>query len=193
LRIEAPGLHHVVTRGNNKRAIYADDHDRTLFCLTLARIAKRHDWRLLAYVLMRNHYHLLLGVGENGLSAGMCQLNTAHAVTYNVRHGRINHLLGKRFWNRYLMTDDAVRSAARYIVQNPIRAGGRLPLERYRWSSYAATVGLEFPRMTLARDELLSWFGDAPEAAIAEYRRFCAEVPDSPRLEGTWLVPGTVT
>jgi putative transposase len=193
LRIEAPGFHHVVTRGNNKRSIYADDRDRTLFCLAVDRIAKRHDWRVLAYVLMRNHYHLLLEVGDTGLSAGMCQLNTSHAVTYNVRHGRINHLLGKRFWNRYLTTDDSLRSAARYIVQNPIRAGGRLPLERYPWSSYAATVGLEYPRMRLARDELLAWFGDTPARAVTEYRRFCAEVPDPPWPNRPRLVPGTVS
>src|SRR4051812_30672796 len=73
-RDDAPGIHHVVARGNNKRTIYEDDYDRTLFCLTVDRVATRHHWRVLAYVLMRNHYHLLLSIGERGLRDGMHDL-----------------------------------------------------------------------------------------------------------------------
>lgn len=193
LRNEAPGYHHVVTRGNNKRTIFLDDVDRTLFSLRITRIARRNGWRILAYVLMRNHYHLLLGIGDEGLSSGMQQLNQGHAITFNVRHGRINHLFGKRYWSRHITTDASLQAAARYIVQNPIRAGGELPLEKYRWSSYAATVGVDFPCMPLARDELLPFFGGAPEQSIEAYRLFCRDLPGEDELEETCPVPGTVT
>jgi putative transposase len=193
LRNEAPGYHHVVTRGNNKRAIYLDDVDRTLFCLRVERLVRRCDWQILAYVLMRNHYHLLLRIGDDGLSGGMQDLNQGHAVTFNARHDRINHLFGKRFWSRHLTTDVAVQAAARYIVQNPVRAGGTLPLEGYEWSSYAATVDVAFPRMPLARDELLPFFGSNPASSVDAYVRFCRQSPDPGELEGTCPVPGTVT
>jgi putative transposase len=183
----------VVTRGNSKRTIYEDDRDRTFFCVTVNRVARKHGWQVLAFVLMRNHYHLLLSVGDRGLSDGMCALNTAHAVHFNTCHGRINHLFGKRFWNRPLTTDAAVQCAARYIVQNPIRAGGTLPLHAYDWSSYAATVGMEFPRIALAVDELLPFFGSTPEAAIDAYREFCLGIPSPNELRhrGSW--PGVVS
>jgi REP element-mobilizing transposase RayT len=193
LRNESPGYHHVVARGNNKRTIYEDDRDRTFFCLTVNRVARKYDWRVLAYVLMRNHYHLLLAVGDVGLSNGMQAVNHSHAIHFNTAHERINHLFGRRFWSRHLTTEGAVQYAARYIVQNPQRAGGTAPLPEYPWSSYAATVGLEFPRIALAANELLPFFGSRPRSALASYREFCSELPGAAELEEPCPVPGTVT
>jgi len=176
-RNENPGFHHVVTRGNNKQEIYLEDVDRTLFCLTLERVRKRYAWDVLAYVLMSNHYHLLLRIGERGLSDGMHDLNHSYAITFNTRHGRINHLFGKRFWNRELTTDASLQAAARYIVQNPCRAGLVTELSTYPWSSYNATLGLEFPHIALDRDSLLRFFGSTPGESLITYERFCADVP----------------
>lgn len=193
LRNENPGLHHVVTRGNNKRLIYLENRDRTLFSLILERVRKRYEWDVLAYVLMGNHYHLLLRIGERGLSDGMHNLNHCYAVTFNARHGRINHLFGKRFWNRELTTEASLQAAARYIVQNPLRAGLVEDLGDYPWSSYRATVGLDFPHVTLDRDSLLRFFGPSPSESIAAYARFCEDMPRADELAGPRPVPGTVT
>jgi putative transposase len=176
-RDERPGFHHVVTRGNNQRRIFENDDDRWFFCITVDRIAKKYGWTVLAYCLMDNHYHLVLSIGELGLADGMCELNTAYAVNYNARHGRINHLFGKRYWNRYLRSHATVVNALRYVVQNPRRAGGTLPLEAYVWSSYGATIGVAYARMRLDRDQVLQFFGSTPERAIEEYRAYCAAVP----------------
>ncbi|HEY6962869.1 MAG TPA: transposase [Gaiellaceae bacterium] len=183
----------MVTRGNNKRRIYEDDLDRALFCRTVDRASTKFEWRVLAFVLMRNHYHLLLSIGDAGLAAGMQYVNFAYARTYNIRHERINHLFGKRYWSKQLTTEAAVRNAARYIVQNPWRAGSPLPLEVHRWSSYSATVGLSFPEITLALDELLPFFGSSPAKSVQTYRDFCAVMADPDELEEPCPVPGTVT
>jgi REP element-mobilizing transposase RayT len=165
----------VITRGNNKRRIYVDDRDRIVFCATVERIARKYGWTLLAYCLMDNHYHLLLSVGERGLAQGMCELNTSYAVTFNATHGRVNHLFGRRYWNRRITSDASLMAVARYIVRNPRRAGITDELEGYRWSSYAATIGLAFADMQLARDELLAFFGAAPERAVEAFRVFCLD------------------
>ncbi len=174
LRDQSPGYHHVFTRGNNKRITYKDDTDRWFFCSTVDRVAKKSDWTIAAYCLMRNHYHLIVVVGERGLGAGMCELNTAYALHYNARHGRVNHLFGKRYGNTPLRTEASVMNAVRYVVQNPLRAGGKRPLEEYVWSSYAATIGVTFPRIKLDRDAVLSLFGTTPETAIASFKEFCS-------------------
>ena len=176
-RDESPGYHHVVTRGNNKRRIYEDDRDRVFFCMTVERIALKYGWRILAYCLMDNHYHLLIRVGEQGLSRGMCELNTGYAVHYNTTHGRVNHLFGKRYWNRRMRTEASVLNVVRYIVQNPRRAGGTRALESYVWTSYAASIGLAFARIELAKDELLSFFGRTPTRAAENFRMFCSAMP----------------
>jgi REP-associated tyrosine transposase len=174
IRDERPGYHHVVARGNNKRAIYHDDQDRWFFCTTVERVAKRYDWTIVAFALMGNHYHLVLHVTEKGLSNGMCELNTGYAVNYNARHGRINHLFGKRYWNRPLLTQGSLMNAVRYVVQNPRRAGGSKPLEAYVWTSYAATIGLAFSAIKLDHDALLALFGRTPASAVESFREFCS-------------------
>jgi len=126
---------------------------------------------------MHNHYHLLVSIGGGGLSAGMHDLNHSHAITFNARHERINHLFGKRYWSRHLTDDAALVAAARYIVQNPVRAG-IATLDGYEWSSYRATVGLEFAHMALSADELLAFFGQTPEAGVREYSSFCRGTPN---------------
>jgi len=177
-RDERAGYHHVVTRGNNKRVIYLNDRDRWFFCLTVIRIAEKYGWTVIAYALMSNHYHLIIRVGNQRLSKGMCELNTAYALHFNAEHGRINHLFGKRYWNRYIRTERSLRNAVRYVVQNPRRAGIPGALEEHVWTSYAATIGLAFSRITLARDELLRTFGSTPERARTEFADYC-EQPDS--------------
>jgi REP element-mobilizing transposase RayT len=164
----------VVTRGNNKRDIYLDDHDREFFCLTVQRLARKHGWTVLAYCLMRNHYHLVVSVDERGLAAGMCELNSGYARSFNARHERVNHLFGKRYWNRRIKTHASMLNVIRYVVQNPRAAGGSNPLEAYAWTSYAATIGLAVARIELARDELLAFFGSTPDRAREEFRLFCS-------------------
>ena len=161
--------------------------------MTVERVRKRYGWDILAYVLMSNHYHLLLRVGDRGLSDGMHDLNHCYAVTFNARHGLINHLFGKRFWNRELATDASLQAAARYIVQNPLRSGLVAELVDYSWSSYRATVGLEFPHVTLDRDSLLGFFGSTPSSSVTAYTNFCESLPPADELDGPRLVPGTVT
>jgi REP element-mobilizing transposase RayT len=174
LRDESPGYHHVVTRGNNKRTIYLDDRDRQFFCLAVTRIAKKYDWTVLAYCLMDNHYHLLISIGEKGLSGGMCELNSGYAQMFNAWHGRVNHLFGKRYWNRRIKTDASLWNTVRYIVQNPRRAGGSKPLDGYRWTSYPATIGLAVADIQLARDEVLRFFDHIETRAVVTFRRFCS-------------------
>jgi putative transposase len=175
LRDETPGYHHVVTRGNNKRVIYESDGDRSFFCQTVDRVAKKFGWTVLAYCLMDNHYHLVISIDERGLSDGMCELNTAYAVWFNQQHGRVNHLFGKRYWNRYLRTEGSLLNAVRYVIQNPRRAGARGALEDHVWTSYAATIGLAFAHIAIARDELLAFFGRTPAHAIDQFRAVCEE------------------
>jgi putative transposase len=186
-RDESPGYHHVVARGNNKRLIYKDNRDRAFFCLTVDRVAQKYGWTVVAYCLMRNHYHLVIRVGEKGLSDGMCELNTAYAIHFNVWHGRINHLFGKRFWNRRLRSEGALFNAVRYVVRNPVMDGGKRPLESYRWTSYAATIGVAFADMNLGRDELLELYGRTPQIAIGEFRASCSR--PVPRGHDRWQPP----
>jgi REP element-mobilizing transposase RayT len=177
LRDERSGAHHVVTRGNNKQRIFLTDDDRACFLTLLNRVAKKRRWEVLAYCLMRNHYHLILRVESGGLARGICELNGAYALWFNAEHGRINHLFGRRYWNRYLADERDLVNAIRYVVQNPRRAGLDGPLEAHVWTSYRATIGMALSFAQFARDEVLALFGTTPSAAVDAFTAFCCVPP----------------
>jgi putative transposase len=175
-RIEVPGgIYHVGAEGNRKCRIFADDYERRIFLMLLAKQTKRHQWDLLTYVLMTNHYHLLLRLRGGGLSDGMCGLNGEFARLTNRRHGLVGHLFRKRFWSDFAEDDSHLLQAARYVVLNPIRAGICKRPEDWPWSSYRACAGFEFAPEFLAANELLKLFGTSPAKARRAYRAFVQE------------------
>src|SRR5215210_7542649 len=174
LRIEVPGAYyHVGTRGNNKRRIFDDDSDRRAFIVMLHHVARKYGWSVLAYCLMDNHYHLVLQSGDDGLSRGMCELNTGYAVDYNKRHGRCNHLFGRRFWSEILKTDAYLVSTCRYVVLNPVRAGFVKKPEDWIFSSYRATVGLAPATLFPEVRRVLELVAPGARDPVAAFREYC--------------------
>src|SRR5438552_1576101 len=119
-RLEIPeATYHVSARGNERSSIYWDDGDRHHFLELLADGGEGFRWRILAYWLMTNHYHLLVQIPEANLARGMRQLNGVYAQGFNRRHGRVGHLFQGRYGARLVQADEHLRAAARYIVRNP--------------------------------------------------------------------------
>jgi REP element-mobilizing transposase RayT len=182
-RLEAPGgFYHVTTRENGRRAIYFGNWSGRLFVEELERAALRHAWRVLAYCLMGNHYHLVVRLGDDaGLSHGMCELNGRFARATNRRLDRRDHLFGRRFWCEEIDTDAYLMEACRYVLRNPIRAGLIANPRSWRWSSMAGTVGLRHPAACLDVGALLGCFGADPERARRRFAAFVDEGGDEPR------------
>jgi REP element-mobilizing transposase RayT len=172
-RLEIPdAYYHLFTRGNSKRAIFLSDLDRTLFLFRLGRTAKRQGWTIYAYCLMTNHYHILLRISDRGLSQGMCELNGGYALGFNARHGRSDHVFGRRFKDVIIKSDAQLLETCRYIVLNPVRAGICAEAGDWPWSSYRESVGLEHAPSFLAVGELLRLFHGDPETARDAFRSF---------------------
>ena len=87
LRIEYPGAYyHVSTRGNERKAIFRDDRDREKLLEMLDRAVKHFHLRLHGYVLMSNHYHLLVETPRGGLSRE--RLERLGSGAYSVQFGQ---------------------------------------------------------------------------------------------------------
>jgi putative transposase len=144
LRTDFPGaVHHVTSRGNERRPIFFDDRDREMFLAFLGQAVKRFGWSVTAFVLMTNHFHLLVQTPEAGLSKGMHWLNTKYVGWFNRRHERVGHLYQGRFKAILVEKETYFMEVLRYVVLNPLRARMVERPEDYRWSSYRATAGLE--------------------------------------------------
>ena len=56
MRIEFPGaVYHITSRGNERRDIFRDDHDRRHFHELLGEVVRRFGWIVTAYTMLDNH------------------------------------------------------------------------------------------------------------------------------------------
>ena len=141
-RIEFQGaIYHVMSRGNRSEAVFLDDKDCGVFVNTLDEACGRTGWRIHAFVLMGNHYHLLLETPEPNLVDGMRWLQGTYTKRFNGRHKLWGHLFQGRYKALLVEGADAYfGTVSDYIHLNPARAksfdlhAGRLT--DYKWSSY---------------------------------------------------------
>jgi putative transposase len=173
LRIEFPNaLYHVTSRGNERRSIFRSDRDRKAFLGFLASAIRRFRWSVTAWVLMDNHFHLVIQTPEPNLSRGMQWLNGSYAGWFNHRHNRSGHLFQGRFKAFLIEKESYFAEVIRYVVLNPIRAGIVPQPESYRWSSYRATAGLDVTPDWLDIGTVLTTFAEDRPAAQTHYREF---------------------
>jgi REP element-mobilizing transposase RayT len=176
LRLEYEGaVWHVTSRGNERRPVFRDDSDREAFLTILGRTVGLFRWRLHAYVLMRNHFHLLLETPEPTLSRGMRQLNGHYTQRFNRRHRRAGHLFQGRFKAILVEKESHLLELCRYVVLNPVRARATRSAREWAWSGYRATAGLAPAPRWLETDWTLKQFGARKREAQEAYRRFVAE------------------
>ena len=139
VRIEYAGaFYHVMARGNRRGDIVFDDEDRKTFLRTLGEVCKRAGFRIHAYALMSNHYHLLLETPQANLTVGMGWFQNAYTRRINTRHRLWGHLFGGRYKAIVVEPGNAYWAILDYIHLNPVRAGlvaGRDGMESYAWSS----------------------------------------------------------
>ena len=158
-RIEYQGAYyHVLSRGNEQRPIFLDDSDRLLFLDLLGEFSARFDIDVFSYVLMDNHYHLLLRTQLPNLSKSMQWLGVTYTRRFNLKHIRSGHLFQGRFKSILIENDAYVMQLSCYIHRNPLRAKVVKRLADYRWSSYLAyAYGKKRPDW-LKTDLILSQF-----------------------------------
>jgi len=173
LRIEFPdALYHVTSRGNDRREIFLTDDDRITFLAFLGEAVKRFGWSISAWVLMTNHFHLVIQTPQPNLSRGMHWLNGKYAAWFNRTHGRCGHLFQGRFHSFLIEKASYFADVLRYTVLNPVRANMVASPEAYRWSSYRAMAGLEKAPEWFDLAAALEPFGGQNADGWTEYRDY---------------------
>jgi len=173
LRIEyAEAVYHVTSRGNARKSIFKDNKDRWMLLDILEEVNDRYHWFCHAYCLMNNHYHLVIETPEGNLSKGMRQLNGIYTMRFNRRHGSVGHIFQGRYKAILVQKESHLLEVCRYVVLNPLRAKAVEVPERWRWSSYRATAGIERAHPCLTIDWILGQFGSKRRTAHKRYRAF---------------------
>lgn len=183
LRIEYPGAwYHVTSRGNEKKNIFSDAQDKKRFLEILLETSNLYGTEVHAYVLMENHFHLVLMTTEANLSSFMQRLNTTYTVYYNRRHKRIGHLYQGRYKAILIEEDSYLLELSRYVHLNPVRIKKfsrfdikkkRDIIRRYPWSSYTGYIYLKDRESFVNYGKILGMIGGRNiEERSRRYRSF---------------------
>ncbi len=173
VRIEFPGAcYHVTGRGLNHREVFADQEDQAVFINVLDNVVDRFGWLLHSYVLMADHYHLVVEVPSANLSKGMRQLNGVYTQHFNRRHETVGPLFQGRFKSILFEKKEYLLPLCRHVVLNPVRADKPSALRTYRWSSHRAMKGEVRGSGRLYRDDVLGAYGKRVADSEKKYARY---------------------
>jgi len=215
LRISRPGAwYHVTARGIERRGIFTSERDRKHWLELMPEFQDRFGLVLHAYVLMDNHFHLLVETPEPLLSAAMQWLQTSYSMWFNRKHDRAGPLFQGRYKAVVLEPEGWALAVSRYVHLNPIRIIGlgqsksdrraarvglspapnrevvreRLRrLREYRWSSYRAYIGVESAPPWLTCGRVLSLAGSRTAAEGQQrYGKFIEEAVREGLQETPW-------
>ena len=137
-RVDMVGAYHIVNRGVDRRVIYKDDEDHKIFLKILCDASIIHEVKVHAYVMMTNHYHLLIETSKENLSNYMKHINASYAIYFNKKYKRSGHLWQGRFKSWFVTQESYLYALTAYIEYNPIKARMVKKLGEYKYSSYIA-------------------------------------------------------
>ncbi|MFC2164330.1 transposase [Acidobacteriota bacterium] len=141
-RIEFPGaLYHVFSRGNNKQQVFKSDRDYITFLERLKKYSERYQFKVYVYVLMPNHFHIVIETHIAPLSKIMQGLLQSYTLYFHKTYGSVGHLFQGRYKAILCDKETYLMELVRYIPLNPVRSDiVNLP-EDYKWSSYQTYFG----------------------------------------------------
>lgn len=162
----APGsIVHVYNRGNNREKIFYDnkDYEAFLFRISLTlgyrpeelkriiaipnsrvriNAVKKDDFRLHAFSLMPNHFHLLIEqCGDIPISKLISKICTSFSMYINKKYKRVGHVFQERFKSVLIESNDQLMWTSAYIHTNSVKDGITKNPEEYNWSSYSEFIG----------------------------------------------------
>jgi putative transposase len=174
---------HVVQRGNNRCDMFVEPEDRSFFCECLAHAATRHGVAIHAYVLMRNHVHLLVTPAcPTSVPRMMQAVGRNYVLWFNTRNVRTGALWEGRYKAAIVESERYLLACMRYIELNPVRAGLVGSPAQFPWSSFRANALGAVDRLVVPHAAYLA-LGAASESRRATYRNFFADVIPAAELE----------
>lgn len=173
------GIYHIMIRGNEKKDIFYDEEDRARFLDTLFKMKADGNYQVYAYCLMSNHVHLLIKEENDTIYRMMKRICVSYVYYFNAKYKRIGHLYQDRFRSEAIEDESYILAAARYIHNNPVKAGIVNKAEDFVWSSYKDYFGGKTYRPGLVdRGFLLSLFSDLEVRAIELFEDFTKQITD---------------
>lgn len=130
--------HHITQRGNRRQDTFFCADDYRYYIDTISEWCKKFDVEIWAYCLMPNHVHLIaVPETEDGLRLAIGETHRRYTRQINFRENWKGHLWQGRF-SSFIMDEQYLLAATRYIELNPVKAKLVKRPEQYQWSSARA-------------------------------------------------------
>lgn len=169
-------VYHVLTRGNNKQAIFKDEEDFLKYIEILKKYKERYIFKLYHYVLMTNHVHLVIEPSHEGgeLYQIMKGINLSYAQHFKNKYKYTGHFWQDRFKSIIVSKDEYLLACGSYVELNPVRARMVKEPKEYRWSSYGANAYGK--KDDLVDEHVIYENLSSDENIRKEYRKFVQEM-----------------
>lgn len=166
VRIEYPGAYYYVSsKGIEGKSIFKDVKDRQEFLQILQEVISRMQWDVYAYNLLPDSFQLFIKTSKPNLSKGMRQLNGVYTQRYNVKYETDGNIFHGRFKGVLVEAEHSFADVVRHILHMPILKRKARKLDKWKWSSYQATMGNTEAPEWLNSTEVLNHFGKQKKRA----------------------------
>jgi REP element-mobilizing transposase RayT len=129
------GIYHVIARGNNKEYIFKESIDKGYFIKQIKETVEGMGYQVFGFVLMDNHYHIIIQTLGKKLQEIMHQLNNKYSKYFNAKYKRVGHVFQGRYKAILVQDERYLVGLLRYVHHNPIEAHICKNVEDYKWSS----------------------------------------------------------
>ncbi|MCG9968460.1 transposase [Pelotomaculum terephthalicicum JT] len=172
LRLEYEGaMYHITARGNERKKIFFMPDDYEKFKDYLKAAKQKYGIIIHSYVLMSNHYHLILETPDGNLSKVMHNINSSYSTYLNIRRKRSGHLFQGRYKAILVDKDNYLIELSRYIHLNPVRAGIVKQPEDYEYSSYRVFAAGKEDEI-VDQNTILNMIADQMETGRNQYCKY---------------------
>lgn len=174
-RLTVPGYpHHLIQRGNNRQGIFDAEADYGMLLGMIDENARKFEVEIHSYVLMTNHFHLLVTpAASTSLPSLMQAVGRGYCRYFNQKQGRSGTLWEGRYRSTLIQADRHLLACMAYIDLNPVRAGIVAAAADYPWSSHRHYIGSREDRLVTPHS--LFWtLGNTPFAREAAYAELVA-------------------
>ena len=158
----------MTSRGNDRKKIFLSKHDYGKFKEYLIGAREKYGVLVHAYVLMGNHYHLILQTPQPNLSQAMQYVNGSYTTYFNIKRNRSGHLFQGRYKAIVVDADEYLLELSRYIHLNPVRANMVEDPADWFYSSYKAYITRTKDEL-LTQDLVLGLLGDGSKRKYRQY------------------------
>lgn len=169
-RLTVPGYpHHIIQRGNNRQNIVTGDADRDVLLQALSDNAQKHGVAINAYVLMDNHFHVLLTPDSaDGVPLMLQAVGRSYVRYFNDRYQRTGTLWEGRYKSTLIQSERYLLACMAYLDLNPVRAGLVSDPGQHAWSSHRHFTGQTQDRRLTPHPQYWG-LGNTPFAREAAY------------------------